>query len=283
MKDRSGKNALHYAIEYADDRIVLLVLSKVGCDVNCADNDAMTPLHIAIKRRRLTIVEELLSGQTEPQVDVNITNMHGQTPLHLAAQMGLEEVIRNLLLTNLEQKCDTTILDNQQLTAYDTAKREHHDICARLIEEYQTKARKATPMRMLSTSLHERSLIGAMSTISLTPAANLDRRHDETSDDSLSISSKASIIKIKPKRSSDQWSDDEISLTNTSKHKIKDNHQTTSIVSASSHDRSMNLVQQNTLPMNELQKNTSSNQRKTSTNGKTLGFMLIIICLHCIH
>lgn len=178
----------------------------------------MTPLHLAIKRNSPHIVQSLLSDQHEQQADPNIPNRYGQTPLHLAASVGYIDIVRLLLLSNLNEPCDPTIVDSQQLTAYELAKTHHQEACAKLIEEYQEKRYKPNIRRQTTTSINEQPSTRVTSSISLVPASNLQRNHDETSDDSSSIStnkpSKSSPRRVK--RSSDQWSDDNTESKRTS-------------------------------------------------------------------
>ena len=171
----------------------------------------MTPLHVAIKRNAPKIVEALLSPDAEPEADPNIVNRFEQTPLHTAASAGYVDIVRILLLSDLEQKCDLTLLDSQQLTAFDAAKANQHDVCAKLIQEYQEKYLKRSPSKAVSASFHEHSSMRQTNSLSLTPAANLERRDgDETSDDSTSAVTGAGLksLPVNTKRPSDQWSDD---------------------------------------------------------------------------
>jgi ankyrin repeat protein len=207
--DKHGRNALHYAIDFGNQHLVELFLSNENCDPNYKDRDQMTPLHLAIKRNSPQIVQLLLSDQHEQQADPNIPNRYGQTPLHLAASVGYIDIVRLLLLSNLKEPCDPTMLDSQQLTAYALAKVNHQESCAKLIEEYQEKRYRPELQRQTTASINDQS-IKATSSISLIPAANLQRDQDETSDNSSSISttkpSKSSPRRIK--RPSDQWSDE---------------------------------------------------------------------------
>ena len=177
----------------------------------------MTPLHLAIKRNSPAIVQLLLSNQRDQQADPNIGNRYGQTPLHLAASVGYIDIVRLLVQSNLKEPCDPTIHDSQQQTAYESAKQNHQEACAKLIEEYEHKYnRRPLLRRQTTTSLHEQSSLKANSSISMIPAANLQRNRDKTSDDSSSSPSSSSITATKPskatprraKRPSDQWSDD---------------------------------------------------------------------------
>ncbi len=207
--DKHGRNALHYAIDFGNQHLVELFLSNENCDPNYRDRDQMTPLHLAIKRNSPQIVQLLLSDQRDQQADPNIANRYGQTPLHIAASVGYIDIVRLLLLSNLREPCDPTILDSQQLTAYALAKANHQESCAKLIEEYQEKRYRPELRRQTTTSMNDQS-IKATNSISLIPAANLQRDRDETSDESSSISttkpSKSSPRRIK--RPSDEWSDE---------------------------------------------------------------------------
>jgi hypothetical protein len=209
--DKHGRNALHYAINFDNQNLVELFLSKENCNPNLLDHDQMTPLHSAIKRNSPQIVQLLLSDRRDQQADPNIINRYGQTPLHMAASVGYIDIVRLLLLSNLKEPCDPTILDSQQLTAYEVAKANHQEACAKLIEEYQNRP-KSNLRRQTTMSINEQSSIKASNSISLTPAANLQHEQDETSDDSSSISTNKPL-KSSPrrtKRPSDQWSDENV-------------------------------------------------------------------------
>jgi hypothetical protein len=223
--DKHGKNALHYAIDFGNEHLVSLFLSNENCDPNFKDRDQMTPLHLAIKRNSPHIVQLLLSDQREEQADPNIHNRNGQTPLHLAASVGYVDIVRLLLLPTVKEPCDPTLVDFQQLTAYQVAKANHQEACAKLIDEYQEKSLQKTPRRPTSTSITDYPSVKATSSISMVPAANLQHEHNETSDDSSSITT-TKPLKPSPrriKRSSDQWSDENdpsISLAKPDSHNL---------------------------------------------------------------
>ena len=207
--DNSGRSALHYAINFGNHDLIALFLSTDNCDPNLQDHDQMTPLHLAIKQNSPAIVQLLLSNQRDQQADPNIGNRYGQTPLHLAASVGYIDIVRLLVQSNLKEPCDPTIHDSQQQTAYESAKQNHQEACEHKYNQRPLLRRQTT------TSLHEQSSLKANSSISMIPAANLQRNRNKTSDDSSSPSS-SSITTTKPskatprrpKRPSDQWSDD---------------------------------------------------------------------------
>ena len=260
--DRVGKSALHYAIDFDNGQLVELFLSHENCNRNLQTRDRMTPLHLAIKRNNPQIVQSLLSDQHEQQADPNLTNMYGQTPLHLAASVGYVDIVRLLLFSNLREPCDPTILDSQQASAYQLAKANHQDACAKLIEEYEQKRYRPDPRRQNSTSMQEQLSMKATSSLSMTPAANLQHDPDETSENSSLSTAKPSFLS--PKRGSDQWSDDNDPSISQPKAGIQ------------------SLLKTNPLQVDQTQKNTPStvnqlfnnnpleaNAKKTTSSCKT--------------
>ncbi|EDQ93019.1 uncharacterized protein MONBRDRAFT_22348 [Monosiga brevicollis MX1] len=70
----------------ADSAAVTAALLKRRVDVNARDHQGDTPSHCAIRQKHAKVVDLLLSA---PGVDVNITNNEGHTPLWLA--LGFED------------------------------------------------------------------------------------------------------------------------------------------------------------------------------------------------
>ncbi len=179
--DIHGKNALHYAVDFGHEKLVDLFLLVRNCDPNFRDRDHMTPLNLAVKRNHLNIVRILLSEEHEQQSDPNLANRNGQTPLHMAASAGYHEIIQILLQSDLDEPCDPTIVDSQQLTAYQIAKANRHEICAKLIDDYQQGWAKATPRVNTSGSINEQ----AINPVLMDPSKRFEDDQDETSENSL--------------------------------------------------------------------------------------------------
>ncbi|CAF2158313.1 unnamed protein product [Rotaria magnacalcarata] len=152
------KNALHYAIDIQNEHLVDLFLSLQHCDPNFRDRDQMTPLHLAVQVNNPTLIQILLSEDRETQADPNLPNRNGQTPLHMAASLGYMGIVRTLLQSDLPEPCDPSILDVRQLTAYQLALENHHESCAKLIDEYQQSLTKLSPRREISESINENEI-----------------------------------------------------------------------------------------------------------------------------
>ncbi|CAF0994213.1 unnamed protein product [Rotaria magnacalcarata] len=156
--DIQGKNALHYAIDIQNEPLVDAFLSSQHCNPDFPDRDQMTPLHLAVRVNNPRIIQNLLSENRETQADPNLTNRNGHTPLHMAASLGYMEIIRTLLQSDLPEPCDPSILDARQLTAYQLALENHHESCAKLIDEYQQGWTKLSPRREISESMNENEI-----------------------------------------------------------------------------------------------------------------------------
>ncbi|CAF3426834.1 unnamed protein product [Rotaria socialis] len=185
--DIQGKNALHYAIDIQNEHLVDLFLSLQHCDPNFRDRDYMTPLHLAVRVNNPTLIQVLLSENRETQADPNLTNRNGQTPLHMAASLGYMDIIRTLLQSDLPEPCDPSILDVRQLTAYQLALENHHESCAKLIDEYQQGWTKLSPRREISESINENEINPVMN-----PTAHY------SDDDQESSESRSSSQALKP-------------------------------------------------------------------------------------
>jgi serine/threonine-protein phosphatase 6 regulatory ankyrin repeat subunit B len=72
---------------------VVRELLEHGANVNTADNEGETPLHIAGWEGHVEVVQELL----EHGANVNTADIYGRTPLHVAVWKGRAEVVRELL------------------------------------------------------------------------------------------------------------------------------------------------------------------------------------------
>ena len=90
----SGKHgaALRAAVVRGDIAKVKALIAD-GADVNAQDDDVRnTPLHLAVAKGRLDLIDALLQGGAEP----NLMNRDGFTPLTSAEFHGRKDIIKKL-------------------------------------------------------------------------------------------------------------------------------------------------------------------------------------------
>lgn len=85
--------------------VVTSFLKSGNINVNCKDNDGLTPLHFACKKPAKEIVKILLDNEA----DVYATTNKGITPLHFAATSGNKDIIKMLV----EKDADINATDNE--------------------------------------------------------------------------------------------------------------------------------------------------------------------------
>ncbi|WP_341812721.1 MULTISPECIES: ankyrin repeat domain-containing protein [unclassified Wolbachia] len=117
LLENSGKNIketkkeLHYAV---DGKTVSLLVEK-GANVNAADVEGYTALHLAITEKRLETVRELIKSGG----NVNAEEYGSKcTPLHLACMVGKVEIVEELVKAGAEIEQ----ADKFGMTAMDYAK-----------------------------------------------------------------------------------------------------------------------------------------------------------------
>ncbi|AOV88194.1 ankyrin, partial [Wolbachia endosymbiont of Drosophila incompta] len=117
LLENSGKNMkrtkkeLHYAV---DGKTVSLLVEK-GANVNAADVEGYTALHLAITEKRLETVRELIKSGG----NVNAEEYGSKcTPLHLACMVGKVEIVEELVKAGAEIEQ----ADKFGMTAMDYAK-----------------------------------------------------------------------------------------------------------------------------------------------------------------
>ncbi|MFT0820062.1 MULTISPECIES: ankyrin repeat domain-containing protein [Wolbachia] len=110
-RDENGRTVLHYA---ADAKTVRLLVEK-GVNVNAADVEGYTALHLAVGEKRLETVRELIKSGA----DVNAEEYGNKcTPLHLACMVGEKEIVEELVEAGGEIEQE----DKFGMTAMDYAK-----------------------------------------------------------------------------------------------------------------------------------------------------------------
>lgn len=133
--DFYAKNKLggtHYATVRDNTTEIAKQLIDKGADVNAKDNNAETPLFIAIIFNKIEIARLLI----EKGADVNAKRDDGMTPLHFAANYG--EIITAQIL--IENGADLNAKDKKGKTPYDIAA---DDEMKRLLKQ-ENEVRKRT-------------------------------------------------------------------------------------------------------------------------------------------
>ncbi|WP_395462822.1 ankyrin repeat domain-containing protein [Wolbachia endosymbiont of Cantharis cryptica] len=90
-RDKDKNTPLHN-----DDHIdaVKVLLQAKGIDINAANEDGYTPLHLAVLYGCTDTVRVLLQAKG---IDINAANKDGLTPLHFAASLGHTDIVKVLL------------------------------------------------------------------------------------------------------------------------------------------------------------------------------------------
>jgi len=90
-----GPTPLHRACAlFEPTKIVRLLLSQPGIDVNAKTEMGQTPFLCACLSHSVAVVEELLK---DPRVDVHAADLYGRTPLWWAAFVGSNKILLRLL------------------------------------------------------------------------------------------------------------------------------------------------------------------------------------------
>lgn len=121
--DDSGKTALHYAAQYGFVDIVEDLIAK-GAKIN------RWSLKHALVYKQEGSALALLTNDSFDGSDMNQQEGDGTTLLHYAAEAGFEKVVDILI----KHKADVNILNNEMLTAADTAALNNHQVLADKLE-----------------------------------------------------------------------------------------------------------------------------------------------------
>lgn len=94
----AGSTALLQAAARGVSGVVELLLGRDGVDVDAAQADGLTPLHLAVRHNREEVVRSLLAAGA----NVDATDRWGATPLHEAAEQGRLALARRLLVAGAD-------------------------------------------------------------------------------------------------------------------------------------------------------------------------------------
>jgi ankyrin repeat protein len=127
-RSKLGCTALRCAAYQNQDQIVAILLEQPGIEIDAANAENRTALHVASARGYTNIAKQLL----EKKCNVNLKDIHGLTALHYACQENHIEIARLLLKAGADTNAET----NQHMTPLFTAiQRGAEDIVVLLIEE----------------------------------------------------------------------------------------------------------------------------------------------------
>jgi hypothetical protein len=73
-----------------NDAVIQKYLDAPRFDPNVVDEDSNTPLHIAVQRRRLSVIKNLLARK---EIDTNIRNSHGKLAIEIAMERNDSDAI----------------------------------------------------------------------------------------------------------------------------------------------------------------------------------------------
>ena len=73
-----------------NDAVIQKYLDAPSFDPNVVDEDGNTPLHIAVERRRLSVIKNLLARK---EIDTNIRNSHGKLAIEIAMERNDRDAI----------------------------------------------------------------------------------------------------------------------------------------------------------------------------------------------
>lgn len=178
-----GRTALFLAA-FKDVPLVIanLLLEKNMTLVNVANNEFVTPLHVAVERANLSLVELLVSNGA----DVNAPDFAGETPLHAALEFGNVEILVHLLYVG---RADANVRSENDIDALEMlAARGNYELntkiaCFKLLfnymhskQEYRQKYRMEDIYAVALLSYRSTSLIPYFVDTALLWEKNPDKR-----------------------------------------------------------------------------------------------------------
>ncbi len=125
LPDKVGCTALVYSLYEGYDAMALALIENKA-DINYAGGDNISPLHVAIYRKRITLLSTILN---EKNIEINICSKLAGTPLCLAAQTGNEEAVRLLI----DRKADLNLSNNETTPLCASRQKEGRDRIVKLL------------------------------------------------------------------------------------------------------------------------------------------------------
>src|SRR5690606_36120825 len=126
--NKNHKTLLHLASELGNKMLVKELIEKYNLDLNCCDDNEVTPLHLAAQNLHKDVIEYLLernekerkeiykdeNGDFDAEAYVNWPDNKGETALHKVFKNGKVDIeIAKLLVQN---GADISLEDNEKRT-----------------------------------------------------------------------------------------------------------------------------------------------------------------------
>ncbi|CAB0042738.1 unnamed protein product [Trichogramma brassicae] len=98
VRDKSGNTPLHLALKWNDEELIRMLLKK-GVDINFANEEGTTPLHVICEKHSHTKLAEVLEiiADKNQLVQIDAQDNEGNTSLHLALKSGNNKAMELLL------------------------------------------------------------------------------------------------------------------------------------------------------------------------------------------
>lgn len=92
LGNQKNRMPMHFAAEVGNIQIISMLVDA-GADVNCTDNDGVTPLMLLAQNGKTDAALKLLKN---PDIDISIKNNSGQMAIDYATSAGLRELVEVL-------------------------------------------------------------------------------------------------------------------------------------------------------------------------------------------
>lgn len=126
--DTCGTTLLHTACEKGHTTFVS-VLIQHGLSINAINYHGDTPLHLAIKKRKINSIRALL---TYPSIQIDIENQKFESPLLLAIQLHYHSIV-SLLLQHSPQLAKQQCYDEEKTYLHFAAESKNYQACIALL------------------------------------------------------------------------------------------------------------------------------------------------------
>ena len=111
--DNLGRTALHYAASIGDLRMLRLLLTISGIEINCRDSDGCTPFHKAVEMAKLECMKELI----ENGANASVPNFKSYRPLHTLILQRGDDAIECVRFVVESAECSPSLTNDQGVSS----------------------------------------------------------------------------------------------------------------------------------------------------------------------